>query len=145
MIVCLAKAAGPRVGVRSRRPAAAPACGAGLTGFAAEGAKSAQATQSHDDYPDDGRKGDHSKHARKDDHSKDGKGDHSRHDGGRKDAKNDDCQPHKDYGQPQKDDCDPRPSNDCGKGDNYRNPGEALAKFDFSRGDFGSRRPSHSG
>jgi len=57
-----------------------------------------------------------------------------KHDGGWKDAKNDDCQPHKDYCQPQKDYCDPKPSDDCGKGDIYRNAGEALAKFDFSRG-----------
>ena len=70
---------------------------------------------------------------REDDNSKDGKGDYSKHDGGWKDAKNDDCQPHKDYCQPQKDYCDPKPSDDCGKGDTYRNPGEALAKIDFSR------------
>ena len=57
---------------------------------------------------------------------------YSKHDGGWKDAKNDDCQPHKDYCQPQKDYCDTKPS-DCGKGDTYRNPGEALAKIDFSR------------
>jgi len=74
----------------------------------------------------------------KDDYSKDGKGDYSKHDGGWKDAKNDDCQPQKDY-------CDPKPSDDCGKGDTYRNPGEALAKFDFSHGDFGSHGPDHSG
>ena len=75
---------------------------------------------------------DHSKDAKNDDCSKD-KGDYSNHDGGWKDAKNDDCQPHKDYCQPQKDYCDPKPSDDCGKGDTYRNPGEALAKIDFSR------------
>ena len=39
----------------------------------------------------------------------------------------------------------PKPSDDCGKGDTYRNPGEALAKFDFSHGDFGSHGPDHSG
>jgi hypothetical protein len=67
------------------------------------------------------------------------------HDGGWNDTKNDDCQPHKDYYQPQKDYCDPKPSDDCGKGDTYRNSGEALAKFDFSHGDFGSHGPDHSG
>ena len=73
----------------------------------------------------------------KDDYSKDGKGDYSKHDGGWKDAKNDDCQPQKDY-------CDPKPSDDCGKGDTYRNSGEALAKFDFSHIDLGSQGLDHS-
>ena len=81
--------------------------------------------------PDDCGNGKHSKwnddHKGRDDYSKDGKGDYAKHDGGWKDAKNDDCQPQKDY-------CDPKPSDDCCKGDIYRNPGEALAKFDFSRG-----------
>ena len=132
MIIHLATAAGPlQVGVTSRGSAAAPARDAGLTGFSAEGAKSAEAAQGHDDCSDDGRKGDYSQHG-KDDYSKDGKGDYAKHDGGWKDAKNDDCQPHKDYCQPQKDYCDTKPS-DCGKGDTYRNPGEALAKIDFSR------------
>jgi hypothetical protein len=90
-----------------------------------------------DDYSKLSGKDDYSKHG-KDDYSKDGKGDYSKHDGGWKDAKNDDYQPQKDY-------CDPRPSDDCGKGDTYRNPGEALAKFDFSYGDFGSHGPDHSG
>ena len=90
-----------------------------------------------DDYSKLSGKDDYSKHG-KDDYSKDGKGDYSKHDGGWKDAKNDDYQPHKDY-------CDPKPSDDCGKGDTYRNPGEALAKFDFSHGDFGSHGPDHSG
>jgi len=139
MIVHLATAAGPlQVGVRSRRQAAAPARDAGLTGFAAEGTKSAEAAQGHNDCSDDGRKGDYSKNAGKDDYSKDGKGDYSKHDGGWKDAKNDDSHPHKYDCQPQKDHCDPKPSDDCGKGDSYRNPGEALAKFDFSHRDFGS-------
>ena len=99
-----------------------------------------------DDYSKDGDKDDYSKLSGKDDYSKhgnddyskDGKGDYSKHDGGWKDAKNDDCQPQKDY-------CDPKPSDDCGKGDTYRNSGEALAKFDFSHGDFGSHGPDHSG
>jgi ATP-binding cassette subfamily B protein RaxB len=128
MIIRLASAARPlQVGVTGRRPAAAPACDAGLTGSAAaEVAKSTKVAQGHDDSSDDSRKGDYSKHAEKADCSKDGKGEYSKHDGGWKDAKNDDCQP-------QKDCCDPKPSDDCGKGDTYRNPGEALAKFDFSR------------
>ena len=99
----------------------------------------------NDDCSDDGRKDGHSKHGGKDDY-KDGKGDYSKdgkHDGGWKDAKNDDCQPH--YCQPEKDYCAPKPSDDCGKGDTYHNAGEALAKFDFSHGDFGSRGPDHSG
>src|SRR3981081_4154796 len=82
-----------------------------------------------DDYP---------KLSGKDDYSKEGKGDYSKPDGGWKDAKNDDCQPQKDY-------CDPKPSDDFGKGDAYRNPGEALAKFDFSHSDFGSHGPDQSG
>ena len=82
-------------------------------------------------------------HEDRDDYSRDGKGDYSKHDGGWKDAKNVDCQP-------QKDDCDPKPPDDFGKGDTYRNPGEALAKFDFSHGDFshgdfGSHGSDHSG
>jgi hypothetical protein len=92
--------------------------------------------------PDDCGNGRHSKwnddHKGRDDYSKDGKADYSKHDDGWKDAKNDDCQPQKDYS-------DPKPSGDCGKGDTYRNPGEALAKFDFSHGDFGSHGPDHSG
>jgi ATP-binding cassette subfamily B protein RaxB len=130
MILHLATAAGPlQVGVTSRRPAAAPARDAGLTGFGAEGAKSAEAAQGHDECSDDGRKGDYYKHVGKDDHSKAGKDDYSKH--GWKDAKNDDGEAHKDDCQPQKDYFEP--SDDCGKGDTYRNPGEALAKIDFSR------------
>ena len=90
-----------------------------------------------DDYSKLSGKDDYSKHG-KDDYSKDGKGDYSKHDSGWKDAKNDDYQPQKDY-------CDPTPSDDCGKGDTYGNPGEALAKFDFSHGEFGSHGPDHSG
>ena len=80
--------------------------------------------------PDDCGNGKHSKW--NDDHK--GRDDYSKHDGGWKDAKNDDCQPQKDY-------CDPKPS----EGDTYRNPGEALAKLDFSHGEFGSHGPDHSG
>ncbi|WP_213290842.1 hypothetical protein [Bradyrhizobium sp. sGM-13] len=83
----------------------------------------------------DGRgNGEHSKW--NDDHKV--REDYSKHDGGWRDAKNHDCQPQKDY-------CDPKPSDDGSKGDPYRDPGEALARFDFSHGDFGSRGPDHSG
>ena len=77
--------------------------------------------------------------ATNDDHKNDDhKDDHSKH------AKNDDCQQHKNDCQPQKDHCDAKPSDDCGKsGDTYHNPGEALAKFDFSHGNLGSA-PDHS-
>jgi hypothetical protein len=96
-----------------------------------------------DDYSKSSDKDDYSKLSGKDDYSKHGKGDYSKHDGGWKDAKNDDCQPQKDY-------CDPKPPDDPGKGDTYRNPGEALAKLDFSHGDFwhgdfGSHGSDHSG
>lgn len=37
-----------------------------------------------------------------------------------------------------KDHCDTKPSDDCGK-----NPGEALAKFDFSHTDLGSQGSEH--
>ena len=49
------------------------------------------------------------------------KGDYSKHDGAWKEAKNDDGQPH-----------------------THHDPGEALAKFDFSHGAFASG-PDHSG
>jgi ATP-binding cassette, subfamily B, bacterial CvaB/MchF/RaxB len=134
MIIRLPTAARPfQVGVTGRRPAAAPARDAGLTGLAAEDARSAGATQGHDDCSDDGCKGDYSKRAGKDDYSKDGKGDYFKHDSGWKDAKNDDCEPHNDCCQPQKDNCNPKSADNSGKGDTYRNPGEVLAKFDFSR------------
>jgi len=67
-----------------------------------------------------------------------GREDYSKHDGGWKDAKNDDGPLQKDY-------CDPERSDDGGKGDTYRNLGDALAKFDFSHGDFSSHGPDHSG
>ena len=94
------------------------------------------------DYSKLGGKDDYSKHG-KDDYSKDSKVDYSKHDGGWKDTKNDDCQPQKDY-------FDPKPSDDFSKGDTCRNPGEALAKCDFSHGDFshgdfGSHGPDHLG
>ena len=132
MILHLATAAGPlQVGVTSRSPAAAPARHAGLTGFGAEGATSAEAAQGQDESSDDGRKGDYSEHVGKDDHSQAGKDDYSKR--GWKDVRNDDREPHKDNCQPQKDYCGPKPSDDSGKGDTYRNPGEVLAKIDFSR------------
>ncbi|MDH2357237.1 hypothetical protein QCM80_42730 [Bradyrhizobium sp. SSUT112] len=99
-----------------------------------------------DDYSKHG-KDDYSKHAKNDDCSDDGRKDgdwkHAGKDDYSKHAKNDDCQPHKDYCQPQKDYCDAKPSDDCGKGNTY-SPGEALAKFDFSHGNFGSHGPDHS-
>ena len=55
-----------------------------------------------------------------------------------KDAKNDDGPTQKAY-------CDPELSDDCGESETYPNPGEALARFDFSHDDFGSRGPDHSG
>ena len=94
------------------------------------------------DYSKLGGKDDYSKHG-EDDYSKDSKVDYSKHDGGWKDAKNDDCQPQKDH-------FDAKPSDDFSKGDTYRNPGEALAKCDFSHGDFshgdfGLHGPDHLG
>jgi hypothetical protein len=83
---------------------------------------------------DDRGNGEHSTWS--DDHK--GREDYSKYDRAWKDAKNDDCQPQKDY-------CDSKPSDDGGKGDSYPNPGEALARFDFSHGDFSSRGPDHSG
>jgi hypothetical protein len=83
----------------------------------------------NDDHRDD-----HDKQARNDDH----RNDHDKH------AKNDDCQPHKDYCQPQKDHCDTKPSDDCGKGNTYHSPGEALAKLDCSHSDLSSNAPDHS-
>jgi len=75
---------------------------------------------------------DHSKHAKDDDHSKHAKDDdHSKHakdDDHSKHAKDDDHSKH-------------AKNDDCGKD----NPGEALAKLDFSHGDYGSHGPDHSG
>ena len=92
----------------------------------------------------DDHKDDREKHFKNDDHRDDHEkqvknDDHSKH------AKSDDCQPHNDDCRPQKDHCDTKPSDDCGKGDTYHNPGEALAKLDFSHGDYGSHGPDHSG
>jgi ATP-binding cassette subfamily B protein RaxB len=115
MTIHLAKAAGPlQVGVTSPEPAAAPARDAGLTALAAEDTKSAEAARRHHDRSADGKDG------------------YPKHVGGWKDAENDGCQPRKNDCQPRKDYCDTKPS-DCCEGDTYRNPGEALAKIDFSR------------
>jgi hypothetical protein len=67
-----------------------------------------------------------------------GRENYSKHDSGWKNANDD--------GQLQKDFHDPKLSD----GENYRSAGDALAKFDFSRGDFsqgdfGSHGPDHSG
>jgi ATP-binding cassette subfamily B protein RaxB len=135
MIVHLAAVTEPlQVGVASRRPAAAPARDADLTEFATESVKSAEAAaQEHNDCSDDGRKSNYSKHAGKDDCSKEGKGDYPKCDGAWKDAGNGDSQLDKHDCEPQKDCCGTKPCNDGGNGDTNRNPGEALAKIDFSR------------
>ncbi|MGY3412367.1 ATP-binding cassette subfamily B protein RaxB [Bradyrhizobium sp. GM5.1] len=110
MIIHLAAAARPfRAGMTSLRREAGPAQDVRVTGFAAEGAKSAET--GHDDCPGDPT------------------GDCSKRDSVWKDAKDDDCHSQKDCCQPRKD-CNPKPSDDCGKADN---PGEALARIDFSR------------
>jgi hypothetical protein len=96
------------------------------------------------DYSQDGDKDDYSKLTGKDDYSKHVKGDYSEHDDGWKNANND-GQPRMEYCQPQNEFCDPKPSDDCGKGDAYRNPGEALAKVDFSHRDFSAHGSDHSG
>lgn len=70
-----------------------------------------------------------------DDASKDGPGDYSKHHGGWMDAK--------DHNYQSTDSC-ALASHDGGKGDAYGNPGEALARFDFSHGDFGSHSPDHT-
>lgn len=133
MIIHLPTAARPfQVGDTSRRPGVAPACDAGFTGVAVEGGKSTKTAQGHADCSNDTRKDDFPGHAGKDNYAKDGKGDYSKRDGGWKDATNGRCPPQKDYCQPQRDFCAPNPSDDSGKGDTCRNPGEALAKFDFS-------------
>jgi ATP-binding cassette, subfamily B, bacterial CvaB/MchF/RaxB len=117
MILHLAAATAPlQVGVASRRPAAAP--------VGADGEESVESAPGHE-CSGDGRKGDYSKHVGKDNHSKAGKDDHSKHSW--ENAKNGGGEPHKDDCQPQKDYRDPKPFDDRGK-----NPGEALAKFDFS-------------
>ncbi|MGY2933690.1 ABC-type bacteriocin/lantibiotic exporter with double-glycine peptidase domain [Bradyrhizobium sp. GM6.1] len=110
MIIHLAAAARPfRAGMTSLRREAGPAQDVRVTGFAAEGAKSAET--GHDDCPGDPT------------------GECSKRDSDWKDAKDDDCHSQKDCCQPRKD-CNPKPSDDCGKADN---PGEALARIDFSR------------
>jgi ATP-binding cassette, subfamily B, bacterial CvaB/MchF/RaxB len=62
-----------------------------------------------------------------------GKVDYSTCDGAWKDAGNGERQLDEHDCEPQKDCCGTKPSNDCGNGDTNRNPGEALAKIDFSR------------
>jgi ATP-binding cassette, subfamily B, bacterial CvaB/MchF/RaxB len=116
IVLRLAAATAPlQVGVTSRRPAASPG--------GADGGKSAEFARGAGECSYDGREGDYSKHVADDHHTKAGKNDESRD--GSKDARNDDGEHKKDY-QPQKVCRGPKPS-DCGK-----NPGEALATFDFS-------------
>ena len=57
---------------------------------------------------------------------------------------NDDHKGRDDYAKHGKND-DRFDDGDGGKGDTYHNPGEALARFDFSHGDFGSHGADHSG
>ena len=91
-------------------------------------AKSPEIGVARDEYKpttlDDGGNGEH--FMWNDGHK--GREDYSKLDGGSKDAKN-----------------DPEPSDGGGEGGTYPNPGEALARFDFSHGDFGARGPDHSG
>jgi ATP-binding cassette subfamily B protein RaxB len=94
--------------VTSRGQPAAPARDDGLTGLAAESAKSAEAAEGDHNCSDDDRECDYSK-------------------------RDDDCQLDKDDCEPQNECCGTKPSADCGNGDTYRSPGEALAKIDFSR------------
>src|SRR5467141_3034515 len=99
----------------------------------------------NDDNEKKAKNDDHSKHAKDDDHSKHAKDDdHSKH------AKDDDHSKHAkddDHSKHAKDDDHSKhaKNDDCGKGDTYHNPGEALAKLDFSHGDYGSHGPDHSG
>ena len=98
----------------------------------------------NDDHKNDDHRDDHDKQARNDDHKNDDHRDDHDKQAKNDDHKNDDCQQHKNDCQPQKDHCDAKPSDECGKsGDTYHNPGEALAKFDFSQGNLGSA-PDHS-
>ncbi|MCK1621254.1 hypothetical protein IVA96_32765 [Bradyrhizobium sp. 159] len=90
-----------------------------------------------EDYSKNGDKDDYSNLSGKVGYANARKGDYSEHHGGWKDTNNDDHQP--------KDWYELKPSADSGEGDNYRNPGEALAKCDFSHGDFGSHSPDHTG
>jgi ATP-binding cassette, subfamily B, bacterial CvaB/MchF/RaxB len=118
MILHLATATAPlQIGVPNHRPASAP--------IGTDGAKSVESAPGHDECSGDGRKGDYSNHVGKNNHSEAGKDGNSKH--GWEDARNDGGEPHKDDCQPQKDHRAPQPSDDRGK-----NPGEALAKFDFS-------------
>jgi len=89
---------------------------------------------------DQGMRDDYSKSGDKDESNRsdlnDGKGEYSEHHGGWKDANDDDYQP--------KEFCKLMQTDDGGEGDNYHKPGEALAKVDFSHGDFGLHSPDHA-
>jgi ATP-binding cassette, subfamily B, bacterial CvaB/MchF/RaxB len=112
MILQLAPAARPlQVGLASRRPSAPPAGDAGLKEFGAEEAKSAKAARGEDDCSDGGGDGARPGHA-------------GINEQGVKEASSDGKEPRKD---------EPNPPSDRGKGAGDRNPGEALAKIDFSR------------
>jgi ATP-binding cassette, subfamily B, bacterial CvaB/MchF/RaxB len=125
MIIRLASASGPsQGGIPSRSPAAA--CDAGSAGLAVEGTRSGDAASvdGHDDRSDHSRTSDYSNHAGLDNYSNDGKGAQSKRDGDFN-QQDDDLQ--------KKDNCRARPSDDRGNGGTDRNPGEALARIDFSR------------
>ncbi|WP_342737213.1 peptidase domain-containing ABC transporter [Bradyrhizobium sp. B117] len=136
MIIHLASAnEASQVGIASRSPAAAPPGDAGSARLAVEGGRSAEAAsaaEGHDVCCDHGRTSDNSNHAGTDNYSKDGEWDHSKYVGDCRRAKNNGCQPHQDGNQLEKHDC-PEPSDHRGNGGANRNPGEALAKIDFSR------------
>jgi ATP-binding cassette subfamily B protein RaxB len=124
IILHLSAGAGPlQVGTINRRHAAAPARDAGLTDFG-EGMKSAGGGGSVE------IRADNDSMPCKDDSPKDGEHDVSEN---REGATNGDDEPHKNNCQMQEDYRDSERSNDCGKRHNTCNPGETLAKIDFSR------------
>jgi hypothetical protein len=91
---------------------------------------------------------DHDKQAKYDDHEKQTKSDdcekQPKYDD-HKEAKNDDCHSYKDDCQVKQVVWDSKSSDDCGKCDTHYNPGEALAKLDFSHGDLSSQNVDHTG
>ncbi|MCA1495192.1 MULTISPECIES: hypothetical protein [unclassified Bradyrhizobium] len=95
----------------------------------------------NDEYSNGDGKDNYSKLSGMGAYPNDGKGDYPEHDGGWKDAKDGEYQA-RDY-------CDLKSADHGGTGDTDRSPGEALAKFDFSHGDFAgdfrSHGPDHSG
>jgi len=94
----------------------------------------------NDEYSNSDGKDNYSKLSGMGAYPKDAKGDYPAHDGSWKDVKDGEYQP-KDYWD--------KGADDGSRGDTDRSPGEALAKFDFSHGefagDFSSHGPDHSG